>query len=77
MDGEPGLIELLTETVLSVEWSTIDRICPQCWAPIIRGHYEHCRLDAALTRLGLGTRAARDEYRHRLHNGRQHGSHAS
>lgn len=59
------VVELLTLTVADVEWATIDRVCPRCWAPAFRGHYDDCQLDAVLTRVGLDTKAKRDEYRRR------------
>jgi len=63
------LVDQLTEALASVEWATIDRVCPSCWAPHKRGHYDSCKLDATLTRAGLGTRDKRDAYRNRFRKG--------
>jgi hypothetical protein len=59
------LVEMLTLTIAIVEWSTLDHGCPHCWAPALRGHYDGCQIDTALTRVGLDTKEKRDEYRHR------------
>ena len=62
---EESLVEMLTETIANVEWATLDKGCPRCWAPHFRGHYDTCQLDAALTRVGLDTKEKRDAYRRR------------
>jgi hypothetical protein len=62
---DQGLVDMLTLTIANVEWSTLDKGCPRCWAPAFRGHYDGCQLDAALTRVGLDTKEKRDEYRRR------------
>ncbi len=64
--GFDGFDEQLTELLMRIEWSTIDHICPRCWAPTRRGHYDNCQLDAVLTRFGYDTKDKRDEYRRRL-----------
>ena len=63
MTQNVSVVALLVDTMLLVEWSTLDNVCPRCWAPRLRDHYPDCQLDAALTRVGFDTRAKRDEYR--------------
>jgi hypothetical protein len=61
------LVSTMTDILVRIEWSTLDHICPDCWAPAHHGHYDTCRLDATLTLVGLSTKELREGRRIALH----------